>query len=195
MQSHIVIVIVIVNTTSYIAPLVASHFQDASQERSLSALYLILGITDQVQFQLFFESRKGFGFPNSCRKTVPGTWTSDLKGSIMESPCESIHLNLEGAIMSYPNDGKRQDGATLVLCTRGKYIRLGCKLGMRLHVRELLHPATSVEGYRMDVVGCAWERSRTRCRPEIIIINIRLFENKHKLGCHTATHYKTCIKS
>src|SRR6218665_3821890 len=36
-------------------------------------------INDQVQFQLFFESRKGFGFPNSCRKTVPGTWTSDLK--------------------------------------------------------------------------------------------------------------------
>src|SRR6218665_3835547 len=29
-----------------------------------------------------FESRKGVGFPNSCRKTVPGTWTSDLKGSI-----------------------------------------------------------------------------------------------------------------
>src|SRR6218665_1862068 len=69
MQSHIVIVIVIVITTSYIAPLVASHFQDASQERSLSALYLILGITDQVQFQLFFESREGFGFPNSFRKT------------------------------------------------------------------------------------------------------------------------------
>ena len=69
--------------------------------------------------------------------------------------------------MSYPNDGKRQDGATLVLCTRGKYIRLGCKLGMQPHVREPLHPATSVEGYRMNIVGCAWERSRTRCRPEV----------------------------
>src|SRR6218665_3293846 len=68
---------VIVNTTTYIPPWVTSHFYDASQERSLSALYLILGITDQVQFQLFFESRKGFGFPNNCRKTVPGTWTSD----------------------------------------------------------------------------------------------------------------------
>src|SRR6218665_2636732 len=70
-----VIVIVIVNTTSYIAPLMASHFYDASQERSLSALYLMLVITDQVQFQLFFESRKGFGCPNSCRKAVPSTWT------------------------------------------------------------------------------------------------------------------------
>jgi|SRR6218665_3597215 len=29
-------------------------------------------ITNHVQFQWFFEIRKGFGFPNSCRKTVPG---------------------------------------------------------------------------------------------------------------------------
>ena len=35
----------------------------------------MLGITDQVQLQLFFESRKGFGFP-----TVPRT--SNLKGLI-----------------------------------------------------------------------------------------------------------------
>jgi len=42
----------------------------------------MLWITDQVQFQLIFESRKGFGFPNSYRKTVPSTWTSDLKGPI-----------------------------------------------------------------------------------------------------------------
>ena len=26
----------------------------------------MLGIADQVQFQLFFESRKDFGFPNTC---------------------------------------------------------------------------------------------------------------------------------
>src|SRR6218665_2366227 len=77
---------VIVNTTSYIAPLVACHFYDASQERSLSVLYLILGITDQVQFQLFFESRKGFGFPNSC--------TSDLKGSIAHFSLGSWHENI-----------------------------------------------------------------------------------------------------
>src|SRR6218665_1465952 len=63
-------------------------------ERSLSVLYLILGFTDQVQFQLFFESRKGFGFPNSCRKTVPGTWTSDLKGSIAHFSLGSWHENI-----------------------------------------------------------------------------------------------------
>jgi len=70
--------------TSCIAPLVASHFYDASQECSLSAQYLMLGIADEVQFQLFFENMKGFGFPNSCRKTVPSTWTSDLKGLIAQ---------------------------------------------------------------------------------------------------------------
>src|SRR6218665_2412943 len=92
----IVIVIVFVNTTSYIAPLVASHFYDASQERSLSALYyyLMLGIIDQVQFQLFFESRKCFGFPNSCRKTVPNTWTSDLKGPIAHFSLGYWHENI-----------------------------------------------------------------------------------------------------
>jgi len=44
----------------------------------------MLGITDQVglQFQLFYESGKGFGFLNSFRKTVPGTWTSDPNGPI-----------------------------------------------------------------------------------------------------------------
>ena len=31
----------------------------------------MLWITNQVQFQLFFESRKGFGFPISYRKRVP----------------------------------------------------------------------------------------------------------------------------
>src|SRR6218665_69782 len=45
------------------------------------AQYLMLGITDQVQFQLLFESRKGFGFPTSCRKTVQSTLTSDLSSS------------------------------------------------------------------------------------------------------------------
>ena len=46
----------------------------------------MLGITDQVQFQLFFESRKGFGFPNSCRKTVPsirGPATSKSRSPIL----------------------------------------------------------------------------------------------------------------
>ena len=70
--------VVIVNTTICIAPLVARHFQGASQECQLSALLLMLGITDQVQFQLYFESRKGFDFLNSCRKTVPSMWTSNL---------------------------------------------------------------------------------------------------------------------
>src|SRR6218665_2356967 len=32
------------------------HFKDASQERSLSALYRMLVITDQVQFQLFLKA-------------------------------------------------------------------------------------------------------------------------------------------
>src|SRR6218665_81676 len=27
------------------------------------------------------------------------------------------------------------------------------------------------------------------------MVTLRVFENKHKLGCHTATHYKTCINS
>src|SRR6218665_2970410 len=45
-------------------------------------------IKNQVGYSLncFFESTKGFGFPNSCRKTVPSrptcTWTRDLKGPI-----------------------------------------------------------------------------------------------------------------
>src|SRR6218665_679246 len=80
--------------TICIAPLVASHFQNASQECSLSAQYLMLGITDQVQFQLLFESRNDFGFPNSCRKTAPGTstwWTSDLKGQIAHFSLGSWH--------------------------------------------------------------------------------------------------------
>src|SRR6218665_1860578 len=94
MDGVIVIVIVIVNTTSYIAPLVASHFYDASQERSLSALYLMLVITDQVQFQLLFESRKGFGCPNSCRKAVPSTWTGDLKGPIAHFSLGSWNENI-----------------------------------------------------------------------------------------------------
>src|SRR6218665_262487 len=64
--------------------------------RTPSALYLMLGITDQVglQFQLLFERRKGFGFPNSCRKTVPGTWTSDLKGPIAHFSLGSWHENI-----------------------------------------------------------------------------------------------------
>ena len=49
---------------------------------TVSAISNARGITNQVQFQLFFESRKGFGFPNSFRKTGPGTWTSNLKGTI-----------------------------------------------------------------------------------------------------------------
>ena len=52
---------------------------------------LMLGNTDQVQFQLFFESRKGFGFLNSCRKTITGTWTSDLKGPIAHFSLGSWH--------------------------------------------------------------------------------------------------------
>src|SRR6218665_3883853 len=51
-------------------------------------------ITDQVQFQLFFESRKGFGCPNSCRKAVPSTWTSDLKGPIAHFSLGSWHENI-----------------------------------------------------------------------------------------------------
>ena len=51
----------------------------------------MLVITDEVQFQLFFESRKGFGYPNSCRKTVPSTWTSDQKGLIAHFSLGSRH--------------------------------------------------------------------------------------------------------
>ena len=51
----------------------------------------MLGITDQVQFQLYFESKKSFGFPNSFRKAVPGTWTSDLKSPIAHFSFGSWH--------------------------------------------------------------------------------------------------------
>src|SRR6218665_1903419 len=64
-------------------------------ECPLSAQYLMLGITIQVQFQLFFESRKGFSFPNRCRTIVPGTWTSDLKGPIAHFYLGSWHETSE----------------------------------------------------------------------------------------------------
>jgi len=62
-----------VDTTIYIAP----------QPPLLGLLHkivhcLMLEITDQVQFQLFLKAGREFGFPNSCRKTVPGTCTSNL---------------------------------------------------------------------------------------------------------------------
>src|SRR6218665_3070354 len=43
-----------VNTKSYISPLVASHFKDASQERSLSALYRMLVI--KYSFNCFLKA-------------------------------------------------------------------------------------------------------------------------------------------
>jgi len=51
----------------------------------------MLGIINQGQTQLFFESRKGFAFPNSFRKTVPGMWTSNLKGPIAHFSLGSWH--------------------------------------------------------------------------------------------------------
>ena|SRR6218665_1182475 len=43
----------------------------------------MLEITNQVQLQMFFESRKGFGFPNSFRKTVPDTRISKARSPIL----------------------------------------------------------------------------------------------------------------
>ena len=51
----------------------------------------MLMITNQVQFQIFLESRNGFDLPNSCSKTLPNTWTSDLKGPISHFSLGSRH--------------------------------------------------------------------------------------------------------
>src|SRR6218665_1027824 len=57
------------------------------QDRKLSAQYLMFGSIHRkcMQLLLFLESRQDFGFINSCRKTVPGTRTSNPERLITHS--------------------------------------------------------------------------------------------------------------
>lgn len=59
-------------------------YQNVHSQRKISnAQYRQSSIISTV----FFKARKGFGFPNSCKKTVADTWTSDP--TLYEAPCNA----------------------------------------------------------------------------------------------------------
>ena len=64
--------------------------------------------------------RNGFSFPNSFRKTVPGTWASNLKGPIAHFSLGSWHENTADDFDERSRDLLQSDSfdSSLILSTK-----------------------------------------------------------------------------